>query len=327
MAGWTKGVTPGRHPDIKVGADRYPQRIDYSRGIALVAGEGDRSNALTSIPADRQLAFFDRVRSAIDRLRTLPTGARMLAEIDASGRSCVIHRGTDGDPNGNACSITVGNVQAAEGRFVKQFRPLNAVKAKQVVKQGGWIFPRQHYTSELTRILDRARAANPAFTRQFVAGLIGVPVGWMAEYEAGERAMGDNEYYRLCLYLYDHLTPGSGADTQVRIVVTQEKLPDEPLEVLIWHELVHAWRLMTGRRVFENGWEEEAMTTGLPPFSNMLYTENRFRLEAGLPMRDSYKTVCKTSFLQAVRELGVQPAREDRPFTERDIAPRAIGTP
>src|SRR5690606_12276370 len=64
-----------------------------------------------------------------------------------------------------------------------------------------------------------------------------------------------------------------------------------PLPVVLAHELVHAWRVLTGRGLYFSGWEEEGMTVGLPPLSYMRFTENRFRIEfntTGRTIRPAY---------------------------------------
>lgn len=38
-----------------------------------------------------------------------------------------------------------------------------------------------------------------------------------------------------------------------------------PVEIMPGHEPIHAWRMMVGRRIVNDGWEE-AMTTGIDPF-------------------------------------------------------------
>ena len=42
------------------------------------------------------------------------------------------------------------------------------------------------------------------------------------------------------------------------------------------------------------------MTTGIPPFMNMKFTENKLRLEHGVPLRTSYTQMCQTAHYQTV---------------------------
>jgi hypothetical protein len=79
-----------------------------------------------------------------------------------------------------------------------------------------------------------------------------------------------------------------------------------PPTVALGHELIHAWRAMTGMVLFDYGWEEEAMTVGLPPFSFMEYTENRLRIEYGdLAIRPDYQNIRTKTPLTDGQKLGV----------------------
>lgn len=68
------------------------------------------------------------------------------------------------------------------------------------------------------------------------------------------------------------------------------------------HELVHAWRMVTGRCVFypalSEDYYEEAMTVGLPPYHFCRFTENSIRRENGLPLRTFYG---ESSYQQSMR--------------------------
>jgi hypothetical protein len=73
------------------------------------------------------------------------------------------------------------------------------------------------------------------------------------------------------------------------------------------HELCHAWRNVTGRRLFDDAQacgldDDEVMTTGIPPYNSEPFSENMFRSVwvltnwerwrhwiNELPMRDSYR--------------------------------------
>ncbi|MFX1675528.1 M91 family zinc metallopeptidase [Paraburkholderia sp. A2WS-5] len=105
-------------------------------------------------------------------------------------------------------------------------------------------------------------------------------------------------------HIMDHLTPGAGTGADVLWDPTSDgvcrDLPadkraawmDRPPWIALVHELIHAWRLVTGRCVFEPGgieeYWEEAMTVGLPPYDGCRYTENRFRQAKALPLRTFY---------------------------------------
>lgn len=322
MSTWVPGVVPGRS-GIRIGANRTSPREPYSAGIVLMNRKGIRISRSETMTADESKDFYKRMFECLEMVRSLPTGAELIKDIDHSGHVLYIIKGPQKWADGSCVVPYPGDLKSAEERFVKQFRPPAKNKLDSMKEQGLWIKPKQSYTSTLSRLLDRVKQKNPSMTRTFIAALIGVPVSWLEEMEQGTRQIPDNEYYKLCLYLYDELESGKGSGAEMRVVFEQEELPNEPLWLIVGHELVHAWRIMKGRRIFENGWEEEAMTTGLPPFSRLKFSENRLRSEAKLPMRDKYAKICSTSLMNAIRDLHTQPAREDRPFPERDIIGRA----
>ena len=63
---------------------------------------------------------------------------------------------------------------------------------------------------------------------------------------------------------------------------------------------------VVGMVLFDYGWEEEAMTVGLPPFSNMDFTENKLRIEyGGLAIRPDYQNITTKTPLTDGMKLGV----------------------
>ena len=131
----------------------------------------------------------------------------------------------------------------------------------------------------------------------------------------GRAYIPDDVYYPLCFLLYDYMIPGAGTNAQVRIMnpmtfaydfkndidaikakkATREQKAITLEAVVFAHELIHAWRMMAGRRVVTGGWEEEAMTTGIGPFSGWRMTENVVRGELGLHTRTSYASPTHSS--------------------------------
>jgi hypothetical protein len=115
--------------------------------------------------------------------------------------------------------------------------------------------------------------------------------------------LGPLELGKVAYWVMDHLTPGPGADVWV---IWQHDLLDvsgefvnspppawakRPHWVALAHELIHAWRIATGRVVFHptvTNYYEEAMTVGLPPYDRCAITENRFRECGGEPHRSFY---------------------------------------
>jgi hypothetical protein len=116
----------------------------------------------------------------------------------------------------------------------------------------------------------------------------------------------------MSLVLYDFLTPGPGCATSIRFqsydsfrrdfggdfdelevgaFETKKNVWRNLMSVILGHELIHAWRMMTGKRlVFAGAWEEEAMTTGVGPFLDWSPSENSMRKEFSMPLRAKYQT-------------------------------------
>lgn len=131
--------------------------------------------------------------------------------------------------------------------------------------------------------------------------------------------MTDSVYYPLCFLLYDYLLPGDGTNTQIRVMNTKTFENDFKNDIkaegkvfrskesttsrleacILAHELIHAWRMMAGRKIVASGWEEEAMTTGIGPFSAWQMTENSFRADLGLSTRMIYANPSHSSELMS----------------------------
>jgi hypothetical protein len=123
--------------------------------------------------------------------------------------------------------------------------------------------------------------------------------------DEGIKLVGYLQNGLVAYYIMDHLTPGPGTgawvvwDPLLESVGTDlppEKRAvwmDRPSWIALAHELIHGWRLASGRCVFRPGglseyYYEEAMTVGLPPYDQCRFTENRLRHSKGLPWRTFY---------------------------------------
>ncbi len=96
-----------------------------------------------------------------------------------------------------------------------------------------------------------------------------------------------DDYFKIVAHYYEYFPTGIGADTVVVCAPADD--PASPDYIQLGHEMIHAWRMMTGRRIVgTNMWEEEAMTVGLSPFANLRFTENALRRDAKLPARLKY---------------------------------------
>lgn len=147
-------------------------------------------------------------------------------------------------------------------------------------------------------------------TENYIAQRSGVPASRIDEYLHGEKRVNTSDNFKILFGLYDWVIRGAGTNTAVRLVpevaITSpanaptwfqkkrginrfDKSADEVrADIMLGHELIHAWRMMTGRRLVSSGWEEEMMTVGLGAGANLAFTENKLRVEAGHPTRTSY---------------------------------------
>jgi hypothetical protein len=126
---------------------------------------------------------------------------------------------------------------------------------------------------------------------------------------------------KIAYYLREHLTPGPGAPkvTVLWNIMTEDLgLKDavwskRPAWLSLAHELIHAWRWTTGQAVFDprekegkayNGYHEEAMTVGLPPYDGGEFTENRFRNLGALAPRGWYGPTTQGKSEAAIKKHG-----------------------
>lgn len=287
--------------------------VVYSPGIIITDQKRDGSNIAPITGNKGKRDFIDTTRAALDRIKGLATGARLLAAIDASGRTVKIYRVWE--PDG-------GNSQggSTDDEMVKDM--------DDTLPDG---------TSVLTHIMDTAsmdlsnRGAvkkflgigkvKPRFLkRDALARLIGTTPLELSQMEKGRVAIPDSVNFKIRSYLYAFLVPGDGCSCYVKFNHKRDNLSDghkkylpmshtwehRPPFIALGHELIHAWRAMTGMVLFDYGWEEEAMTVGLPPFTFMDFTENKLRVETGgLAVRPDYQNIQTKTSLTDGQKLGV----------------------
>jgi hypothetical protein len=139
-------------------------------------------------------------------------------------------------------------------------------------------------------------------TKQFYGDLQRMrPEPYKGAKTEGTHRMNDD----LIRLLKNYLTPGEGASCKIRFDPDAEyacELDAEgtrrPPAIGLAHELCHAWRNVSGLRLFEDSTrslvdDDEIMTTGLPPYENEEVSENMFRAQwqgEQLQMRKDYDT-------------------------------------
>ena len=106
---------------------------------------------------------------------------------------------------------------------------------------------------------------------------------------------------RIGYWLMEHMHAGPGSNAKVKWLPKKETVDSKidadwntrPPWIALAHELIHAWRIVTGRVVFHPSQDlhyyyEEAMTVGFAPYDRCEFTENKFRLRAEQPRRSYY---------------------------------------
>lgn len=113
--------------------------------------------------------------------------------------------------------------------------------------------------------------------------------------------------------VWDPLLTNAGADLPTD---QRSSWMERPPWIALAHELIHGWRLATGRCVFrpsvsggDEEYYEEAMTVGLPPYDHCRFTENRFRRHKGLPLRAFYGETTRSQTARATNKHGAVGSR------------------
>lgn len=290
----------------------------YGAGICIKHARIKLNTPESPLPDGKADEFVAATRASLDAIRRTPMGAQLLTEIGNSGRVISIYRAWD---------IDTGNSADREDVIDSMVVPLDWEHDDGRTELGVVLDRACHDTSgrsKVKRLLGIGQARPRFVDRDALARLVHVSPRELKAMESGSRLIDPSTDARLKAYLYDFLTPGKGSNghvcfNHVKLNLSQGHelfLPsyrnwrDRPLPVALAHELVHAWRIATGRVLFEYGWEEEAMTVGLPPFSTMKFTENRFRIEfdkSGLAVRPDYQYAKFMTDLVTPKQLGVDP--------------------
>lgn len=270
----------------------------YSPGITIMAARSKSSTVWEALSGNKATDFINTTARFLDRIKMTASGAALMAEMDASGHVVKIYRTWTADD---------GNCEFGEVVADSMVVPLDKVHGKGDIELGrviGRATADMSQRSKLAKFFGIGRIQPKFLKIDALARLIGVPLRDLEGMMAGTKPIPLAVESKVKSYLYDFLTPGPGSDCGIRFNHTRDKLStghrqllpasdiweNRPPGVALGHEMVHAWRCMIGKVLFQYGWEEEAMTVGLPPFSNMPFTENRLRVEwGGLAVRGDYK--------------------------------------
>jgi Effector protein len=274
--------------------------IWYNAGVCIQASKIKSGTVPKALPADKGAEFEAAARRALDAIKSTPMGAQMLTDIAGSGHVVTIYRAWD---------IQTGNYQGGEDTIDSMVVPFDTEHADGSLELSV-VLDRacqdMSGRSKLKKMLGIGKAKPRYLNRDALGRLVNLSPRDLQAMESGRKAIDSAIEARLRAMLYDFLTPGPGSDCHVcfnheRLNLSQghelhlpsyKNWKNRPVPVALAHELIHAWRVVVGRVLYRYGWEEEAMTVGLPPFSTMPYTENRFRIEfdsTGLAIRPDYQ--------------------------------------
>jgi hypothetical protein len=187
----------------------------------------------------------------------------------------------------------VVNKALSDGRTVSKANIDQASEYRGVVNQ----------THELGKV-GKVDPEKEAFLYEFFVWLIrvagGEPAnGWIQARMNLKMPRDNRTKFRLMAYtiaasICPWLEPGGGGgEYTVKVDLKNQGWAgsemDNPLHVILLHELIHAHHYATGRG-FNNRIWEEAQTVGLHPFSDVRYSENDYRSDHNLRKRVIYNT-------------------------------------
>ena len=287
----------------------------YSRAIRIVGFKGTKLGVGAAMSDKDGKKFIDFVVENLNKVKKLATGRLIIDSVDATAKTVTIL--CNPDPPTMLFTQTLVNPDNAQEMWnasIVHFRPrqehypmLHRDKnfledKKQQLIDLNLPTTQQESAPELVRVLRRAKTKFPDPVR-FLAQLVGKSPQDLARMALGRAPIDDDTYIKICIFFYDFLTPGPGADCQVRMQMKdkfagprdedkrynpKKHWDDVPPYIILGHELIHSYHMMSGRRIVNMGGEEEAMTVGLGPFVGWKLTENQLRANAGLPARTSY---------------------------------------
>jgi|GEM_PF-7098061 len=242
--------------------------------------------------------FVEKVRAAIEQIEGTDIGARMMREIRDARRSVRVLRYTD-----NSCKLT--QVEQCDAACYREVLSDDAIHAALLAVACD---KRLCDTPEVGHAFRKLKSAANVERLRTSQDAVNLPKFKLNELQRG----------KIGYWLMEHLVPGDGAGATVRwgpdithvMPAGADNPPtwsERPPWIALAHELIHAWRMVTGRLVFHPRTEmyhEEAMTVGLPPYDRCPFTENRFRERAHQARRSYYGITSQAKTEKAVGKYG-----------------------
>jgi len=268
---------------------------------------------------EREEAFIKATKEALLRIGGCDFGAAMLKDIDQAGSELVIVIAGAGVENmcaqkldtDAACDAACYQEVLSTETLLQKLKSLNLASAHPARRKfakfyGEGSVHRAEIDGVKVPLAHTAKKGHEHGADQVLANRIQLrkfdgidpvkqAVGWVRQLQNG----------LVGYHVMDTLTPGAGTGAWVvwnpDQVDADPKLAEDkrakwmrrPPWIALAHELIHGWRLVSGRCVFRpnsrsEAYYEEAMTVGLPPYDGCRYTENRFRSRSEEPLRKYY---------------------------------------
>ncbi|MGI0134623.1 MAG: hypothetical protein ACREBW_06675 [Candidatus Micrarchaeaceae archaeon] len=263
-------------------------------------------------------------------------GADLIQAITASQHICTVSFVDDqivANDGGAVAGLERPELDKVPGvAMLKHFAPNDAVKSMSSADRmkdeiaRGW----KYYLFNNRRRNPRLRAAIQASgmnlsgiasrlrNKHLDAGLGTIDENLLTSFMDTPKPIPSELLWRLTWLLRPFMEQGKGASTQIKIAKSIGKeaamnmvkyawrskwgtLKFDEGHVICFHELVHAYRIMCGARVVDSGWEEEAMTMGLPPFEQEDFTENKYRQACGMQIANMHGSGTFSSQTMAIQ--------------------------
>ncbi|WP_109483672.1 M91 family zinc metallopeptidase [Paraburkholderia sp. C35] len=289
------------------------------------------------VPTNAEQAKFARaVDQSLAQIRATDVGSSLLDDIARAGRELVIVKAALVE--GNKCrqpDSSTGGCKAACYQEVLETKALwnkiqELLDTRRITDQNPAVkkflkfFVPQASGGDREAYVQKVRSKPVPFAHK-ETGQKGL------ELQAGSTQVCSLQRGLIGYHVMDYLTPGAGTPAMVLwdpdSVQMCEDLPVQqravwmtrPPWIALAHEMIHGWRLVTGRCVFqpkgiEDYWEE-AMTVGLPPYDRCRFTENRLRHVKAFPLRTYYGESTVNRSTRAALKHGDVSARSQISFS------------
>ena len=257
-------------------------------------------------------AYSDQVISCLDELRGMHSGAAFLDALNGTAHMLTIGPRNPPDSPSNYCE------EATDGKFTilaKAIKDNDMTRARMdltaalgTAARGGITrdFVAQQLANGLLKVtyssahnigmplskisIPQTAKGDSAATGKAIADAKSQARTMLDEFLAGKRTTlppgWDEDLQRI---LRPYLQPGRGTTCTIGFDPAQTypcavdpARKNRPPLIGLAHEMVHAWRAMTGRNLYITNTNfdiEEVITTGFPPYNSEQFSENLFRAQ------------------------------------------------